>query len=209
MRCYADVVPVGVFSQIQRKPAPRYLVLGLAMVAGWEEGYFFLEGLSTTGHANNNGPEALIDDLVRSAESTGPEFDTSSLMDGREPAIATVVRRRGRPAFQKALIEAYGSKCAVTDSDAVEALEVAHTVSYWGPETNLVTNGLLLRSDLHTLFDLGKVAIDITSIILVLVPDLAESTYMELPGTRIKVPESVAEYPDKATIDYHRLRSNS
>ena len=207
MKCYTDGVPVGVLRQTRGKPTPRYRVLGLAMVAGWEEGYFFLEGFSPTGQANNNGPAALIDDLVRNAESTGPEFDPSNLMDGRERAIASVVRRRGQPAFRKALIEAYGARCAVTDCDAVEALEAAHIVPYWGPETNHVTNGLLLRSDLHTLFDLGMVAIDATSMILVLGPELAESSYEGLSGARIRVPDSAAEHPNKTALDYHRLWS--
>ena len=105
------------------------------------------------------------------------------------------------------LIAAYGGRCAVTGCDAVEALEAAHIVPYRGPETNHVTNGILLRSDLHTLFDLGMVAIDTTTMTLVLDSRIANSSYMELSGTLIRVPHIVAEHPSDALLDYHRLWS--
>ena len=105
------------------------------------------------------------------------------------------------------LIAAYGGRCAVTGCDAVEALEAAHIVPYRGPETNHVTNGILLRSDLHTLFDLGMVAIDTTTMTLVLDSRIANSSYMELSGTLIRVPNIVAEHPSDALLDYHRLWS--
>ena len=105
------------------------------------------------------------------------------------------------------LIAAYGGRCAVTGCDAVEALEAAHIVPYRGPETNHVTNGILLRSDLHTLFDLGMVAIDTTTMTLGLDSRIANSSYMELSGTLIRAPNIVAEHPSDALLDYHRLWS--
>ena len=42
----------------------------------------------------------------------------------------------------------------MTGCDAVPALDGAHLHAYRGPECNAVTNGLLLRADIHTLFDL-------------------------------------------------------
>jgi putative restriction endonuclease len=41
----------------------------------------------------------------------------------------------------------------VTESDCPAALEAAHIKPYIGEATNHITNGWLLRSDLHTLFD--------------------------------------------------------
>ena len=81
-------------------------------------------------------------------------------MDGRERAIGAIVRRRGQPAFRRALLEAYHERCAVTGCDAPEALEAAHVVPYRGVATNHPANGLLLRADLHALFDLGLIAVD-------------------------------------------------
>ena len=42
--CIHDKVPIGVIIQIKAKPDPMYLVQGVALVSGWEDGYFILEG---------------------------------------------------------------------------------------------------------------------------------------------------------------------
>jgi putative restriction endonuclease len=43
--CIRDGVPVGVLRQVERKPCPKYKVLGVATVAAWDSGYFILNGL--------------------------------------------------------------------------------------------------------------------------------------------------------------------
>ena len=55
--------------------------------------------------------------------------------------------------FRDALIGAYAGRCAITGCSVLDILEAAHITPYLGPDTNHVTNGLLLRADLHTLFD--------------------------------------------------------
>ncbi len=50
-------------------------------------------------------------------------------------------------------MDAYGGRCAVTNCDIEDVLEAAHISPYNGPSTDQVYNGLLLRTDIHTLFD--------------------------------------------------------
>ncbi|MFC7514090.1 HNH endonuclease [Herbaspirillum sp. GCM10030257] len=50
--------------------------------------------------------------------------------------------------------------------------KIRHIFGYLGAETNAVTNGPLLRSDLHTLYDRGLISIDPTSMAIVIVPRL-------------------------------------
>lgn len=45
MACQRDGVPVGVMRQVSGKPQVRYLILGIARVVGWQDGYFTLEGV--------------------------------------------------------------------------------------------------------------------------------------------------------------------
>ena len=78
---------------------------------------------------------------------------------------------------------------------------------YQGPETNHVTNGLLLRADLHTLFDLGLITIDTESMTLVIGPDLLQGSYKELAGIDIRPAQSPREQPSKQALDYHRSLS--
>jgi predicted restriction endonuclease len=68
-----------------------------------------------------------------------------------------IVECQGQPAFWDALLQAYERQCAITGCTVLQILEAAHIMPYMGKPTNRVDNGLLLRSDLHTLFDLGLI----------------------------------------------------
>ena len=80
------------------------------------------------------------------------------------------MRRRGQSVFRKQLLAAYNGQCAITRCDVEDVLEAAHIISYKGEETNHIGNGLLLRADIHTLFDLGLLAVDATSMRLLVSP---------------------------------------
>lgn len=55
MNCWRDRVPIGVFRQTLGKPLPKYMILGVALVEGWEDGYFLLEGFSPDGCCRSRG----------------------------------------------------------------------------------------------------------------------------------------------------------
>ena len=206
MECMKDGVPVGVFRQNSRKPSPRYRILGLAAVVGWDAGYFHLEGFSATGFAYGRDAEVEIDELVALHEVTltTEEADfLEDLADERERAIALVVRRRGQPEFRKALIETYSGRCAISGCDAEAALEAAHIVPYKGPHSNAINNGILLRADLHTLFDLGLLAIDTDNMTIVLAPELASTTYGTLAGSAVSIPTGAPFEPTKQALGWH------
>lgn len=207
MQCWKDSVPVGVMRQTQGKPAARYQILGLALVAGWDAGYFFFEGFGPTGLAHEPGTAAEIELLSREQEKLGlsPEdFDALNVIDAREKILAQVVRRRGQREFREALIVAYEGRCAISGCNAVEALEAAHILPYKGSSTNIVQNGLLLRSDLHTLFDLGLVVVVPESLLIVLAPSLMQTDYAELAGRSLRVPKDKNLHPDLACLRRRR-----
>lgn len=206
--CLEDRVPVGVIRQVSGKPRASYHVLGLAVVVGWEGGYFLLEGFGPTGQAHGSAAAAVeVAVLGRAQEnlavSTGI-FDPGTIVDGRVRIIATIVRRRGQPEFRRRLLEAYGGRCAITGCEAVEALEAAHIVPYRGPETHHLSNGLLLRADIHTLFDLGLLAIDSATMVVLLAPSLATTSYKELDGKRLQLPKDDSSKPAQEALDQHR-----
>jgi putative restriction endonuclease len=60
----------------------------------------------------------------------------------------------------KVLLEAYRGRYAISDCDAVEAPEAAHIAPYRGDYSNHMQNALLLRANLHSLYDLGLRSID-------------------------------------------------
>ena len=206
VQCMEDGVPVGVFRQIARRPAPRYRILGLAAVVGWEAGYFQLGGFSEYGQAYDRRAHAEISSLVEIHESAvwDGEDDNANLGDARDRVVASVVRRRGQRESRTALLEAYGGKCAISGSDAEAALEACHIMPYMGPQTDSLSNGLLLRADLHTLFDLGFLAVDTTAMTAVIAPELEGTTYGEFVGTPVAMPKVMSSGANMEALNSHR-----
>ena len=72
----------------------------------------------------------------------------------------TLIRPRlGQGTFRLLVTDAYERKCAVTGERVLPVLEAAHVRPYSEGGEHQVDNGLLLRSDLHTLFDAGYLTI--------------------------------------------------
>jgi predicted restriction endonuclease len=132
------------------------------------------------------------------AESTG-SFDPDSVLDERKKVFAAIVRRRGQPKFRKELLEAYEGKCAVTGCSVEAVLEAAHIKSYAGDKTNHVTNGILLRADIHTLYDLGKLKIDEKGVVHLGI-DLEGSIYGVHSGQKISLPKGVKKSPNTKAL---------
>ena len=97
--------------------------------------------------------------------------------------------------------------CAISGCDAVEALEACHIVPYGGPQTNSVSNGFLLRADLHTLFDIGLLAVDTSNMTVVIAPSLKWSDYREFSGKTISVPEGPSNKPSLDALRAHGIWS--
>ena len=207
MECLRDSVPIGVMRQSRARPKAKYQILGLAIVAGWDAGYFLLEGFSPDGKAHQPSSRmevAALAALYAAAALEAGAFEPESLVDGRERIVASIVRRRGQPEFRRALLEAYGGRCAISGCNGEEALEAAHILPYGGPQTNSLSNGLLLRADLHTLFDLGLWAIDTATMTVLLAPELTKTSYSELAGRPLRVPDAPSARPSREALDTHR-----
>jgi predicted restriction endonuclease len=98
-------------------------------------------------------------------------------------------------------------RCAISGCDAIQTLEAAHITPYNGPKTNHPANGLLLRADLHVLFDLGLIAIDPVSFTVLLASALSSTTYAEFAGKKITPPSEPNLRPNIAVLKKHRIES--
>lgn len=177
-------VPVGVIVQAKRKPQPRYKVLGLAQVTGWAGGYFRLEGFRSTGELGDARPNKGTDVLVQALD-TLPESNT----DARKRINAAIVARQGAGAFRNAALAAFSGRCAVTECNVHEVLEAAHIVPYLGKHTDVVTNTLLLRADIHTLFDRGLLSISADALKVEVAEAIKDSIYGKLHGKVVRLPK--------------------
>jgi putative restriction endonuclease len=67
--------------------------------------------------------------------------------------------RLGQGAFRVLVTEAYQRRCAITGEKTLPVLQAAHIRSYSKLGPHAISNGLLLRSDVHTLFDGGYMTV--------------------------------------------------
>jgi hypothetical protein len=111
--------------------------------------------------------------------------------EGLERVLREVRQRLGQSEFRKQLIAAYNGTCAVTGCNAVYALEAAHIRPYSdsGSAASEPCNGLLLRADIHTLFDLNLLRINPQTMIVDLHESLTSTSYSDLHGKPIRQPQ--------------------
>jgi HNH endonuclease len=144
----------------------------------------------------------LLDEHVRLADLDG-DPDPGSETDTRLRRLRSIVQRQGQHGFRQQLLRAYGSRCAMTGEGAVPVLEAAHIRPYRGEHTNKVSNGLLLRADLHLLFDKQLISVAPDSTIVVSA-QLKDTSYAELHGVPLRVPRLRADRPDPVGLAGHR-----
>jgi predicted restriction endonuclease len=152
------------------------------------------------------GPQQEVAREAQRLKEQG-EFDPDNLEDARRRVLASIARRQGQPEFRQTLLKVYRGRCAFSGTRVEGVLEAAHILGYQGPKTNHPANGLLLRSDLHTLFDLRLIAVDTDSMTLLLSPLLKGSGYQKLAGKQLVLPQDKARWPSKKALDVHRARS--
>jgi GUN4-like/HNH endonuclease len=117
--------------------------------------------------------------------------------------ITSIAQRQGQPLFRKALLEAYNYRCTMTGCDAQEALEAAHIIPYCETEDNDISNGLLLRADLHTLFDLNLIAINPITMKIHIAPNLVATYYeQELQNKSLRLPINESYLPSQEALQW-------
>lgn len=147
----------------------------------------------------------MVDPLAQAVQEAAGAgaFNPADADDARRKTLAAIVRRQGQPAFRAALLAAYGGRCAITGCDAPQALEAAHIYPYRGTHTNDASNGLLLRSDVHTLFDLGLISIDPSTLRVLIAPELAGTVYAALGGVSLRLPPDAEKQPSRDALEWH------
>ena len=94
--------------------------------------------------------------------------------------------RRGQPKFRNMLLRLYGHKCAITGEGPDVVLEAAHLCPHALTGSNASNNGILLRADIHTLFDDGLLAINPSNLKVALDQSLRKTAYWDLNGRTIR-----------------------
>lgn len=162
------------------------------------------------GVSFNEKDDFEIKDLLASAKyglAQEDAFIPTGIKDARTRILSSIVRRQGQPAFRKQLLTAYHRRCAITGCPVESVLEAAHIVPYKGETTNHPGNGILLRADFHTLFDLRLIAIDEVKMRLLVSPKLNGTDYENYRGKEIRMPKAPSEQPSREALEQHRSES--
>lgn len=161
-----------------------------------------------TDNPGSNVTKEAYQDLLSALQTL---VDEDRPVPGRRVALEYVQRsirlRRGQTSFRVALLEAYQGRCAVTGSGAIAVLEAAHIVPFADGGAADPSNGLLLRADIHTLFDLRLISIDPRTWRLVVHPSLEGTEYAELHRTLVVRPVRFTDRPHRAAVQDHFERS--
>ena len=139
-----------------------------------------------------------------SENEDGADSFTPNTNDVRQKALRAIRIRRGQKKFRDALLAAYENRCVITGCDVKDVLEAAHITPYLGPDTNHVTNGLLLRADLHTLFDTNLLAVNPNTNEVLVAPSVKDPVYRALQGEPLRAPKAGASSPSVAALRQHR-----
>jgi putative restriction endonuclease len=120
-----------------------------------------------------------------------------------------VLPRLGQGAFRVLVTDIYQRRCAVTQERTLPALDAAHIRPYGDGGIHEARNGLLLRRDLHSLFDAGYVTVT---------PDLRFEVsrrikeefqngrhYYAMHGQPVRPPKETWQQPDPAALSWHNV----
>ena len=146
--------------------------------------------------------ERLMD--LSATRSLPPGLSEPQLRYG-EPTL--VKPRLGQGAFRIAVTDAYHRTCAVSGGKVLPALDAAHIRPYAFGGTHELSNGVLLRRDIHSVFDAGYVTID--EQYRFVVSDRVKtdfnngSEYRRLHGTLLSIPAGPLDRPDREALRWH------
>lgn len=125
----------------------------------------------------------------------------------RQGSPQIIQPRLGQGTFRVAVLEAYSRACALTGEHSLPALEASHIKPFAHSGPNLVENGLLMRADLHRLFDQGYLTITSDHKIEVSQRLRLEydngRTYYPLHGKTIQPPSTPNNAPAPEFIQWH------
>lgn len=138
---------------------------------------------------------------------TGQVPEIAAQESPRYGAPQTVLPRLGQGSFRIVVTDAYQRQCAVTRSPILYVLEAAHIKPYQSGGPHSLANGVLLRKDVHTLFDRGYLTVTPEHRLVVSKRIKEEfhngKEYYALHGREILLPQHRSGYPGAEYLVWH------
>ena len=122
-------------------------------------------------------------------------------------AAVPVRPRLGQRSFRVAVLDFYGRRCAITNEKPLPVLEAAHIREYHDLPVHSSNNGILLRADIHKLFDFGYVTVtpEYQFEVSRRIKEEFENgrDYYALHGSRIRLPQDLGHRPAVDSLIWH------
>ncbi|MGI5118643.1 HNH endonuclease [Marinactinospora thermotolerans] len=159
----------------------------------------------------NPGHADYFDRLCKEAEGLVPKDGDSAPWKRPGPVYGAprpVTPRLGQQAFKAVILNTYDGRCAVSGSRIRPTLQAAHIRPLPAGGEHRADNGILLRSDIHTLFDRGYLGLDEEHRLLVshrLRKDFdGTACFYEKAGQQVLLPERRSDHPNREFTSWHR-----
>ena len=162
---------------------------------------------TVTGRALWEAVRNRLAQRAAASVSVGPA--TVATVEGARYGEPVLVRPRlGQGAFRVIVTDAYERKCAMSGERTLPVLEAAHIKPFSSGGPHDPDNGVLLRSDLHTLFDQRYLTIDADQLRVVVSTRIREEfengrDYYELHGKTLRVPRESNSLPKREYLAFH------
>jgi hypothetical protein len=126
-------------------------------------------------------------EMSQSAESPVDDKDgyTPTGLDARVEMLRAIRVRRGQQRFRENLLRRYGDACMVSGCTLLDVVEAAHISPFREVNDHHPENGLLLRADLHTLFDLDLLGIEPIKLSVHVHPRVMAAGYSQFDGSSL------------------------
>ncbi len=171
------------------------IVRGKGFSADEEPGESIWQSVESILLAKNLVPENQVEVLA-----TKPKFGAPQL----------ILPRLGQGSFRVLITDIYKRTCAVSGSHVLHVLDAAHIKPYSQGGEHAVNNGLLLRQDLHTLFDRGYITVTPEYSVEVSRRIKEEfnngKEYYAMHGAKVGLPDSAVYRPDTNLLEWHNER---
>lgn len=138
----------------------------------------------------------------RGAAGGPPKAKALAEEAARTRVLREIAVRRGQAPFRAELLRAYRGACAISGETCAEVLEAAHIVPYADGGHSHLSNGVLLRADMHTLFDLHLLTITERGRVKVS-SSLKDTDYAHFDGRKARLPGRPSDRPSGKLLRQH------
>ena len=152
------------------------------------------------------GPERIATPSLALPRKRGDRVADAPLPSGYGAPVA-VRPRLGQRSFRVVVLDSYERRCAITNEKTLPVLEAAHIRDYRDVQEHAINNGILLRADIHNLFDSGYVTVtpEYRFEVSRRIKEEFENgrDYYALHGSRIRLPHDIADRPAVESLIWH------